>query len=128
MKHFLLSVITFYTIVSFGQDQTNNSKLNNWSTVTYSDGQPDGWVTINQETGILYPGISYVEKSSDANHLDYSLKLSTLAFDQDTMFGYALIGNIGDNGPEGGKPFPYNVDSLIFNAKFPIPLFFKRYC
>ena len=118
MKHFLLFFITLLAFSSFGQDQAINSKLNNWSTVTYSDGQPDGWVTINQETGILYPGVSYVEKSSDANHLDYSLKLSTVGFDQVTMFGYALIGNIGDNGPEGGKPFAYNVDSLIFDAKF----------
>lgn len=53
-------------------------------------------------------------QSSDAVSGNYSVLLKTMLDNEnDTVFGYFINGEYGDNGPQGGEPSAYAADSLV---------------
>lgn len=113
----LISVLLL-TLTVNAQDQLYNNSFNMWTTNTLAS-HPITW-TCSYEAGVpstVTPAV--IQKSNDATDLTSSIKLTTADF-QGPAFGFILLGQIGDQGPEGGVPFTISADSLIFDAKFDI--------
>ncbi len=119
MKKTLLSILTVLTVGAFAQE-TNalNRGFEDWTqkTVTYPD-------TLSSAVeDYLKQGVSLdidpVEQSTDAYEGVSSLKLSSLTTaGGDTVNGYAILGEWGDNGPGGGNPYTFQADSFSFYYK-----------
>lgn len=116
-KHLLLIITILSSTLLFGQDLQNGG-FNNWTINTHGGGYPTEWTSSVSEFGVLFPGVYMLEKSSDASNLSSSLKLNTSVIGTDTIFSFALIGGIANEGPSGGYPFTTAIDSVVFDAKF----------
>lgn len=117
MKKLLLTTFLVGAIFSsFSQDQLYQSGFNMWTTWNLAN-TPSLW------TGAYSVGLpanlspAPVSKSSDASHLTKSLRLETVDFGGNPTFGFVIMGNIGNSGPEGGTPFTIAADSIVFDAK-----------
>lgn len=103
----------------FSLAQVANGDFENW-TVNYLYDVPTPWSTSVSESG---GQLTNTTQSSDAAHLLSSVRLETVLAAGDTNFGFVLLGDMGDNGPENGHPYTGvtgNPDSLIFWAKYDI--------
>jgi hypothetical protein len=115
-KQLLLLGASLLSIASIAQ--VANGDFENW-TVNYLYDAPTPWVTsVSDSRGEL----SNTFQSPDAQDLLSSIRMETVDMFGDTNFGYAVLGEIGDNGPENGIPYTeVNLpDSLIFWAKYDI--------
>lgn len=118
MKKQLLLLSTIFTSL-FSLAQVANGDFENW-TVNYLYDVPTPWGTSVSESG---GQLSNTVQSSDAAHLLSSVQLETVLVAGDTNFGFVIMGDMGDNGPENGTPYTGvtgNPDSLIFWAKYDI--------
>lgn len=116
-KQILLLGAAFCSLVSMAQ--VANGDFENW-TVNYLYDSPTPWGNSVAESG---GGVSNVTQSSDAHHLLSSVRLETVFASGDTNFGYVIMGDMGDMGPENGTPYAGvtgTPDSLIFWAKYDI--------
>lgn len=120
MKKILLLSLISIGFNSISQDQLNNNGFNNWTNNTVAK-TPNSWKTIYDLSGSTFSLTDVpLTSSSDASHQSNSMRLKTVSNGQDMAFGFILLGDIGNNGPEGGVPFTLNADSLLFDAKFDI--------
>ena len=59
-----------------------------------------------------------IEKSNDAYEGSHSIKISCkITENGDTLNGYTLLGDWGDNGPSGGAPYTFQADSFSLMYK-----------
>ena len=119
MKKTLLSILTVLTVGAFAQE-TNalNRGFENWTQKDYT--YPDTLQSAVQDyvNRGLALDVSPVEKSTDAYEGANSLKLSSVeTAGGDTINGYSILGDWGDNGPAGGFPYTFQADSFSFYYK-----------
>lgn len=103
----------------FSVAQVANGDFENWS-LNYLYDAPTPWGTSVSESG---GQLTNTSQSSDATHLLSSVRLETVLAAGDTNFGFVLMGEMGDNGPENGVPYTdigSIPDSLIFWTKYDI--------
>lgn len=95
--------------------QLPNNSFENWTSL-YSE-EPDLWKTSNPYT-FAGGGLS-VTKSTDHYDGSFSAKLTTKVTPNngDTV-AYMTDGIIGNNGPQGGTPVPYNPAKFSFYYKY----------
>lgn len=107
-KAILILVTVFVGYCSFGQlGSIVNGDFEDWTNnVLFED--PDIWVTGNYGWG----GQVVATKSTDKVGGNYSLRLESIINGNDTAFGYALHGQTGQNGPQGGIPYTDIVDTI----------------
>lgn len=111
------ALILTYTVSA--QDQLYNNSFNMWGTDVLAN-HPSIWMCA-YEVGIpANSPVKPIEKSSDATNLLSSVKLTTIDFQSQTQTSFVLLGDIGNQGPEGGTPFSLAADSIIFDAQFDI--------
>ncbi len=116
MKHLLLSTFMLLTTLAFAQPgQIANGGFENWTLQTLFE-NPDDWRTGNYEQ----PPYITVTKSSDSQHGNQSIRMESMINGNDSLFGYIIHGDIGDNGPEGGIPYTSVVDTFKFWTKYDI--------
>ena len=120
MKKLLLSMFLLGAVsTSFSQDQLYQSGINWWTTWNLAN-SPSNWLTVY---GTGYPSNitpAPISKSTDASDLLTSLRLESVFLDGGVRMGFAILGSLGNNGPEGGVPFTLSADSIIFDAKYDI--------
>lgn len=111
MKKLLLNLFTLsISVYTFAQGgYLPNSGFENWTNTTIFS-NPDQWQTSNFSEG----DVANATPSTDAQHLSSSLLLQTVLSGngQDTLFAYAFLGQVGNQGPDGGFPYTSNVDQL----------------
>lgn len=115
---------TFYTFIALligqsvvAQSLLNNASFEEWT--EYSAELLDSFdISINNflnESEL--PDTTLVEKSMDASNGAYSLYLKTFDLEGETRFGYAINGVWSDSGPQGGQPYSFDGDSIVFDYK-----------
>lgn len=110
------TLILFFAFTSaIAQTPITNGGFEDWEDVPVAF-VPDDWeVEKDHETGDLIN--ARVEESTEGN---YSLKLTTIVDPEnsDPLMGFAVLGEVGDAGPEGGIPWTEAVDELQFDVKY----------
>ncbi len=108
---FLLSLLSF---ASFGQNgQINNGGFEIWQD-TYLYESPTNWKSTNTEE---FWGLETVFKSNDAQDGLSSARLEAIVYDQDTLAGYVLQGDLDQSGPAGGVPYTDNFEAISVHYK-----------
>ncbi len=103
----LISVGLFVCSCTFGQNGSIvNGGFENWSNNILFE-NPDIWLTGNNISSDIV-----ATKSTDKVGGNYSIRLESIINGNDTAFGFALHGQIGNNGPEGGIPYSDVVDTI----------------
>jgi hypothetical protein len=111
MKKILLACCVFLTTIGYAQVITDGS-FENWTTeLLYENTQ--WWEIAAQEGGIA-------TKSTDRVDGNFSIHLETSVVDMDTLIGFALYGQFGENGPEEGLPFLSLADTAKISLKYDI--------
>jgi hypothetical protein len=107
-KVLLYLSFSLLSLASFSQGgYLPNSSFENWTTATIYE-NPDFWQTSNYEGGNNFVN---AQKSTDAQHLNYSIMLQNVLVNNDTAFAYTFLGT-ANNGPDGGIPYAANVDEV----------------
>lgn len=88
--------------------QILNGGFEDWSSKNLYE-NPTSWGSSNTNE---YRGIVLVEKSGDAYHGNYSIKISNGTVNGDSLFGYVFKGTIGNDGPSGGIPFTDSCNTI----------------
>lgn len=113
MKKVLLAFCCLISGYSYAQVITDGS-FENWTTeLLYED--IEWWNSGASEGRIVY-------KSTDRVEGDYSVYMET-SIDSvygDTLFGFVLYGEFGDQGPESGLPFLSPADTVKVSLKYDI--------
>ena len=108
MRKILLFVfLLFFIDFSFSQLITNGN-FENWQVVNHYE-VPDDWFIIND----IDNANNLAEKSFDAQQGLISVKLNTIATQDDTLFGLVMYGEAND-GIFKGKPFSQLGDNFHF--------------
>ena len=95
MKKLLLILLPMLSLQGAAQVLQDGS-FENWSQTPLFE-RLDWWNTSSEE-GL----INNATKSTDAAEGLYALRIETQVFEDDTVFGFALYGEFGDEGPEQG--------------------------
>lgn len=91
-----------------------NSSFESWSIDTaYTS--PDNWSCSNADYGGI---IQNTIDTSDAIDGTQAIYMETVQFNQDTMFGYVMLGLPGQNGPGDGIDYTAAVDSIVGYWKY----------
>jgi hypothetical protein len=110
----LLSIAMFSTVLAQG---VYNGDFEAWENRLYYE-DPDGYVSANAQIYMMQ-GTPNVSKSTDAADGMYSLKLQTIKVMNDTVFGFAVYGNPGDEMDfSGGFAFTEMPDSFKAHVKY----------
>lgn len=123
MKKLLLSTaMAVSTTFAFGQAaDVINGDFEDWDDREISN--PSELFDANEQLtdqGLILDKMP-IDKSSDAAEGSYSIHMETvLTDDGDTTFGYWILGDWGDDGPEGGAPFTLAADSIKGKVKYDI--------
>jgi len=111
MKKVLLAFCCLISGYSYAQVITDGS-FENWTTeLLYEDLE---WWNSGASEGAI------VERSTDAVEGNYSVYMET-AIDSvygDTLFGFVLYGEFGEQGPESGLPFLSPADTVKVSLKY----------
>lgn len=103
------------TLNSFAQyGELENSSFENWTSDT-SFLKLDQWSSSIEQNGGI--GNNVVE-SSDAVDGNKSVYMETVQINQDTLFGYIMLGLLGQNGPGDGIDYTNDVDSIVGYWKY----------
>lgn len=113
-KYILIFFTLLCPILSFSQN--TNYGFEKWTT-QFSHEDPKFWSTGNRERN---RDITLAERSSDALDGSYSILIESKMYEDDSVLGYVVLGDVGDNGPEGGVPVSAAADSLIFWVKYKV--------
>ncbi|MFW5710264.1 MAG: T9SS type A sorting domain-containing protein [Bacteroidota bacterium] len=111
---FILALAGIMHLNSTAQTPISNGGFENWEDVVILD-FPDHWLTDRDHRADELT--TQVEEATDG---DYSLKLTTID-DPDSDYapmGFAVLGEVGDEGPTGGIPWTEDVDELLFDVKY----------
>jgi len=101
----LLSAV-FYVSLIYAQ-YIPNGGFENWSNDTIGE-DLDEWTTTNS----TWFGTDCVTRSTDCVCGNYSVKMETKLMGQDTIFGFVLHGDAGEEGPAGGIPYTDQVNTI----------------
>jgi len=114
---YLLGIMLLISATGFAQS-ISNAGFENWTYYQYFE-EPDNFTTTNPY--LVMSGLSpNATKTTDAHSGNYALKLQSVETSEDTIFGAAFIGQIGDNSIAGGLPFTQRPDSVTGYAKYDI--------
>lgn len=113
MKKLLLILLPMLSLQGAAQVLQDGS-FENWSQTPLFE-RLDWWNTSSEE-GL----INNATKSTDAAEGLYALRIETQVFEDDTVFGFALYGEFGDEGPEQGLPFLSPADTIKGSYKYNI--------
>jgi hypothetical protein len=107
---FILALAGIVNVNLIAQTPITNGSFENWEDVPVAF-VPDNWeVEKDDEIADLVN-----TRMNEATEGDYSLKLETII---DGDLGFAVLGVVGDEGPEGGIPWTEEVDELRFDVKY----------
>lgn len=90
------------------ENQLPNIGFEDWSFSNTSE-TLDDWISSEME----YPGSGLATKATGYTN-DFSLRLESKSIDGEPTFGFAILGNFGDLGPNEHVYYPYPVDSITF--------------
>ena len=113
-KHLFIILVTLCSSFLFGQSVPNGG-FENWNTITYDD--PLFYQTSNMHGNNGAIGTVNAEKTNDAWHGNYAIKLTTKLVDSDTAFAYFADGDPGKNPPQGGHPYNQIPSGIRFHYK-----------
>ncbi len=92
----------------------DNGDFEAWTTDTaFMD--LDDWTNSNQEMGGL---ANNVTAETDAVDGSLSARMETILINNDTIFGYVMLGAPGNDGPGSGIPYTSAVDSVVGYWKY----------
>lgn len=113
MKKILLACCCLLSSYTFAQVISDGS-FENWTTDLLYE-EIEWWNSGAEEGGIVL-------KSTDRVEGDYSVYMETSvdSLDGDTLFGFVLYGEFGDQGPESGLPFLSPADTFKASVKYDI--------
>lgn len=111
-----ITIIVIIATSTLSYAQPNNG-FENWTKETTPE-FPENWKINNDRDR----DVVMAEKSTDALEGNYSILLESKSYEGDSVLAFTIIGDMGDNGPEGGIPVSQNADSLIFWVKYNIQL------
>lgn len=115
MKKILFTILaTLFSVFIFGQSVPNGG-FENWNTITYDD--PLFYQTSNMHGNNGAVGTVNAEKTTDAWHGNYAIKLTTKLVGSDTAFAYFADGDPGKNPPQGGHPYNQIPSTIRFHYK-----------
>ena len=103
-KNILLLLLCLPSILLFAQIE--NGGFETWENIELFE-SPDDWMTTNSE----FPVADAVEKSTDAQDGMYSVKLTTVTVEEDTAFGFVLMGSADDE-DFTGVPYSGTIDGI----------------
>jgi hypothetical protein len=103
-KSILLLLLCFPSLYLLAQIE--NGGFETWENIPLFE-SPDDWMSTNSE----FPGTNAVEKSTDAQDGMYSVHLTTVTVQQDTAFGFVLIGSADDD-DFTGIPYSGTIDGI----------------
>lgn len=98
------------------QTAITNGGFENWENV-FIMSVPDSWeIDKDHEAGPLIT----TQVTTEATEGSSSLKLTTILEpdDSEPRMGYAVLGQAGDSGPEGGIPWTETIDELQVDIKY----------
>lgn len=113
-KHLFTGLVTLCSSFLFSQSVPNGG-FENWNTITYDD--PLFYQTSNMHGNNGAIGTVNAEKTNDAWHGNYAIKLTTKLVDSDTAFAYFADGDPGKNPPQGGHPYNQIPSGIRFHYK-----------
>ncbi|MFN8116600.1 MAG: T9SS type A sorting domain-containing protein [Bacteroidia bacterium] len=113
-KHLFTLLVTLSASFLFGQSIPNGG-FENWNTITYDD--PLFYQTSNMHGNNGTLGTVNAEKTTDAWHGNYAIKLTTAQVGNDTIFAYFADGDPGKNPPQGGHPYNQIPTGIRFHYK-----------
>ncbi|MBK7942669.1 MAG: hypothetical protein IPJ87_12480 [Flavobacteriales bacterium] len=102
----LLSGAVLALSLSVAAQGITNSGFESWST-TVLDERLSDWTTSEQQV----PGLNTIAQVPGASG-SFGVRLETRILGNDTVFGYALLGNIDGNAPVAGVPFTTAIDAI----------------
>lgn len=103
---FILSVLLCNVMIA--QQQLPNTGFENWSQTLLYEGLSDWQCSSGGNT----PETAGIFKSEDAYSGDYSVKLQSILYNEDTIFSYFYHGYLSNDGPGGGMPYSENFDGI----------------
>lgn len=110
MKNIYATISLFISVIALGQAGTlNNAGFENWS-LTNSYEQLNTWVTNGGQ------GQGLVDKSLDAQNLNFSVKLNTVPVNGIPTAGFLALGSFG--GGLSGYPYVSFADSMVCYLKY----------
>jgi len=110
-KTLLIVAAAFSCFCGYAQSlygEMPNGAFEDWTNDTIFEDLNE-WNTANGNN----PFVPTVFKSTDAQDGNFSARMETYIIGTDTLFGFVIIGNIDDNGPEPGAPFVSPADSIV---------------
>ncbi|MBP8033937.1 MAG: T9SS type A sorting domain-containing protein [Bacteroidia bacterium] len=113
-KHLFTGLAALCSSFIFSQSVPNGG-FENWNTITYDD--PLFYQTSNMHGNNGAPGTVNVEKTTDAWHGNYAIKITTKLVGNDTVFAYFADGDPGKNPPQGGHPYSQIPSGIRFHYK-----------
>ena len=108
-KIVLVAGIVLFLINSISAQNIPNRDFEVWVEDTLTENLTDWLTTLSDQNAIF---LDNVQKSTIAQDGNYSLRLSNSVINNDSIFGYALHGSIGNDGPDGGIPYTSEIDSI----------------
>ncbi|HRG01295.1 MAG TPA: T9SS type A sorting domain-containing protein [Bacteroidia bacterium] len=115
MKKHLLIILAFLCSGFLFSQSVPNGGFENWNTITYDD--PNFYQTSNMHGNNGAQGTVNAEKTNDAWHGNYAIKLTTKLVGNDTIFAYFADGDPGKNPPQGGHPYNQAPTGIRFHYK-----------
>ncbi|MDD3861038.1 MAG: hypothetical protein PHW83_12640, partial [Bacteroidales bacterium] len=104
----LLILLVLMCSVTIAQQQLPNNSFENWSQTFLYEGL-SVWQSSN---GGNIPDNSGVVKSEDSYSGDYSVRLQSLLYNEDTIFSYFYHGYLSGDGPGGGMQYSEDFDGI----------------
>ena len=113
-KHLFTILITLFSAITFAQSITNGG-FESWNTISYEN--PTFYQTSNLHGNNGTIGTVNAEKTTDAYHGNYAIKLTTSVSGVDTNFAYFANGDPGKNPPVGGMPYNQSPTGIRLHYK-----------
>ncbi|HOZ30527.1 MAG TPA: T9SS type A sorting domain-containing protein [Bacteroidales bacterium] len=107
-KNIFITLFLILCLGLFAQQQLPNPGFENWDEVFMYEGLS---VWNNSNSG-NFQGNAGITKSDDAYSGNYSVKLQSLLYEEDTAFSYFYHGLMSGDGPGGGIPYTEDFDGI----------------
>lgn len=104
MKKTLLTLFAFTLFTLFVNAQIVNGNFEVWDNISWED-ISDGNSSVHRDGGTA-------SKTTDKQQGNFAIKLETKIANGDTMFGYFIFGDFGDEGAQEGYPYTQKPNAI----------------
>jgi len=115
MKKQVLALLSLFTTgLAFSQTIPNGG-FENWTSYQYEE--PINFGSSNSQKDNPTINLSNANKTSDAYHGSFAVKLNTVLVGSDTSFAFVANGDPGQSPPQGGIPYTQKPTGIRFHYK-----------